>query len=62
MAIQPDTNLKLLKLPLTISNKHQLTFENVEAQTNYFINLESLEIEEISYQRKDSVIRFSRSY
>lgn len=58
MAIQPDTNLYLLKCPLELSNKHQLTFTNKNQQFNYFSNLENLEINRISYQRKDSVIRY----
>lgn len=58
MAIQPDTNLYLLKCPLELSNKHQLTFSNKNQQFNYFSNLENLEINRISYQRKDSVIRY----
>lgn len=58
MAIQPDTNLYLLKCPLELSNKHQLTFTNKNQQFKYFSNLENLEINRISYQRKDSVIRY----
>lgn len=58
MAIQPNTNLYLLKCPLELSNKHQLTFSNKNQQFEYFSNLENLEIERISYQRKDSVIRY----
>lgn len=58
MAIQPNTNLYLLKCPLELSNKHQLTFTNKNQQFEYFSNLENLEIERISYQRKDSVIRY----
>lgn len=58
MAIQPDTNLYLLKCPLELSNKHQLTFTNKNQQFNYFSNLDNLEINRISYQRKDSVIRY----
>lgn len=58
MAIQPDTNLFLLKCPLELSNKHQLTFSNKNQQFEYFSNLDNLEINRISYQRKDSVIRY----
>lgn len=62
MAITPSTNLKLLKNPLTLDNKNQLSFENKTAQFNYFNSLENIEIDEISYQRKDSIIRFPRTY
>lgn len=58
MAIQPDTNLYLLKCPLELSNKHQITFTSKETQFEYFDSLNKLEIERISYQRKDSMIRF----
>lgn len=58
MAIQPHTNLRLLKLPFTIDNKNQLTFTNKNTQTSYFLGLPHLEIDNISYQRKDSIIRY----
>lgn len=58
MAITPNTRLKLLKCPLELDNNNQLTFTNEEAQFNYFNSLEALEIENITYQRKDSVIRY----
>jgi len=62
MAITPNSNLFLLKSNLQLSNKHQLTFGNKEQQFAYFNTLPKLEIENISYQRKDSIIRFPRSY
>lgn len=58
MAIQPNTNLRLLKLPFLIDNKNQLTFSNLETQTSYFLGLPHLEIDNIQYQRKDSIIRY----
>ena len=59
MALTPDTEIRLLKLPLTIDNKNQLTFANLEAQTNYFLGItEYIELENCSYQRKDNIIRF----
>lgn len=58
MAIQPQTDLRLLKVPFTIDNKNQLTFANKNAQTTYFLGLSHLEINNISYQRKDSIIRY----
>ena len=59
MALTPDTEIRLLKLPLTIDNKNQLTFTNLEAQTNYFLSIEDyIDIDECSYQRKDNIIRF----
>lgn len=59
MAIQPDTDIRLLKSPLTLSNKHQITFADVQAQANYFLSLPYVEDQNASYQRKDNVIRFN---
>lgn len=56
MAITPDTNIKLLKVPIEISNKNQITFANATAQFNYFNSLPKLEIERANYQRKDNVL------
>ena len=57
-AITPSTNLKLLKVPIEIDEKNQLTFTNLTAQYNYFTSLPKIESEKFSYQRKDSVIRY----
>lgn len=59
MAIQPDTDIRLLKSPLTLSNKHQITFADDGAQANYFLSLDYVEDQNASYQRKDNVIRFN---
>ena len=58
MAITPQTNIKLLKVPLEISNKNQLTFANTTAQYNYFNSLPKIEIDECNYQRKDNILYF----
>lgn len=58
MAITPDTNIKLLKVPLELSNKNQLTFSSKEEQYNYFNSLPKIEIDECNYQRKDNIINF----
>lgn len=58
MAITPETNLYLLKCPLEIDNKNQITFTNELEQRNYFLSLPYLENDHFSYQRKDSVIRY----
>lgn len=62
MAISPETTIRLIKSPLSIDNKNQLTFVNKEAQYNYFSSLPYIEEDNCSYQRKNSVIRFPRSY
>lgn len=58
MAITPQTNLKLLKCPLLLDNKNQITFTNKQTQFAYFNNLPSLEIDNIRYQRHDSIISY----
>lgn len=62
MAIQPQSDLFLLKCPLQLSNKHQLTFTNKDEQITYFRSLPRLEVDNIKYIRKDNVIRFPRTY
>ena len=54
----PITNIRILKSPLTLDNKNQLTFENPQKQFEYFDDLEYLEVNDASYQRKDNTIRF----
>ena len=56
MTITPDTNIKLLKVPIEISNKNQITFANATDQFNYFNSLPKLEIDHANYQRKDNVL------
>lgn len=59
MAITPNTNLTLIKLPIELDSNNQLTFVNEQAQFNYFDNLsDNLSVENFTYQRKDSVIRY----
>lgn len=58
MALSPNTDLFILKCPLTLSNKHQITFQNKQEQFEYFNSLPKIEIEPTSYQRKNEVIRF----
>lgn len=59
MTISPQTDIRLVKSPLTLNNKHQLTFSNLEAQESYFLSLPHVEDTNASYQRKDNVIRFN---
>ena len=39
MAVTPHTNIKLLKVPIELDNKNQLTFSNQNTQFNYFNGL-----------------------
>lgn len=60
MIITPQTEIRLIKSPLAISNKNQLTFASKQAQENYFLSLPFIEDFNASYQRKDNVIRFNK--
>ncbi len=61
MLITPSTNIILLDVPITMDYKNQLTFQNKEAQFNYFYNLPKITAEDSSYMRQDGVLRFPRS-
>ena len=54
----PITNIRILKSPILLDNKNQLTFENEDEQYYYFSRLPYLEVNDASYQRKDNIIRF----
>ena len=58
MAVTPQTELRLLKCNLNLDNNNQITFSNATAQYNYFNSLSHKTITDISYQRKDSYVRF----
>lgn len=61
--ITPNTNIRLMKLPLELSNTNQLTFSSEQNQEYYFKHLEHyLEIEDATYQRKDGTLRFPANY
>ena len=62
MVITPSTNIKLLKCALTLDNKNQITFPDSTAQYNYFNSLPQIEISDSSYQRKDNVIKYPRTF
>lgn len=62
MVVIPQTDIFLLKSPLQIDNKNQLTFTDATAQYNYFSSLPKLELDEASYQRKDGVLRFNGNF
>lgn len=62
MVVIPQTEIFLLKSPLQIDNKNQLTFTDATAQYNYFSSLPKLELEDASYLRKDGVLRFNGNF
>ena len=60
--IVPQTDVYLLKVPLEIDNINQLTFSNSTAQYNYFNSLPKLAVDNFTYQRKDSTIRYGANF
>lgn len=58
MAITPQSQLFLLKVPISLDNKNQLTFRNSISQRDYFASLTHLQAGSFSYIRKDNIIRF----
>lgn len=59
MAITPDTNLTLIKLPIELDSNNQLTFSTALQQHTYFDSLtDNLDVERFTYQRKDGIIRY----
>lgn len=62
MNITPDTNIRLLKCPIKLDNKNQITFANLSSQTTYFLSLPYEAVEGSMYQRKDSSIYFPAIY
>ena len=58
MVIVPNSRIRLLKSPIELDERNQLTFSDVNDQTSYFMSLPHLEYDNCTYQRKDNVIRY----
>ena len=58
MVVIPNSRIRLLKSPIELDERNQLTFSSLQAQTDYFMSLPYLEYDECTYNRKDGVIRF----
>lgn len=58
MAITPQTEIRLLKVPFGLDNRNQLTFNSKQAQTDYFLSLAHTTADNCTYQRKDNIIRY----
>ena len=57
-AVTPSTDLYLLQCPIEIDNRNQINFANATVQYNYFSGLNKLSVDNFTYQRKDSTIRY----
>lgn len=55
----PDTDLRLIKSPLTYGDGHQLDFATAAAQATYFQSLPGVSYTDFTYQRKDRTIRIA---
>lgn len=62
MVIAPQTEIRLVKVPLSLSNKNQLTFENAQKQFEYFNSLEHITMDNATYVRKDDRIYFDGKF
>jgi hypothetical protein len=58
MVVTPNSRIRLLKSPIELDEKNQLTFSSEQNQRNYFLSLPYLEYDNCSYQRKEGVIRY----
>ena len=58
-AITPSSDLRLLRVPIELDEKNQIDFNNVQAQTTYFLAIPNyIEEENFTYIRQDGIIRF----
>ena len=61
MVVTPDSTIRLLKCPIKLDDHNQITFNSVASQTAYFQSLPFLQDTNLSYIRKDGVIRVGTS-
>lgn len=61
--ITPQTNIRIMKLPIELDSKNQLTFTSESNQEYYFTHIEDyLELENATYMRADGTLRFNCDY
>lgn len=60
--ITPDSDIYLLKCPLEMDSKHQISFASASAQQTYFQGLTKLYMGDATYMRKDGRLYFEGSY
>ena len=60
-AVTPDSKIRLIKCPLRLDENNQITFSSVSAQTTYFQSLPYIYENDMTYVRKDGVIRIGTS-
>ena len=57
MVIIPDSKVILIKNPLKLDTNNEMMFANASAQETYFKSLPKLEFDDLTYVRKDGVLR-----
>ena len=57
MVIVPNSKVKLIKNPLKLDSNNEMMFDNATAQYNYFTSLPKLEFDNLTYVRKDDILR-----
>ena len=57
MMFTPLSEVRLLSVPLKLSNKEQILFNSRSEQYNYFSKHIYRNFTDFTYQRKDSIIR-----
>ena len=60
--ITPDSDIYLLKCPLEMDSKHQISFASASAQQTYFQGLTKLYMDDATYMRKDGRLYFEGAY
>lgn len=60
--ITPQTNIKILQVPIGINNANQITFSSKQSQYNYFNSLPKKELENATYVRENGEICFNANY
>lgn len=61
LTVTPDSTIRLLKCPIKLDDNNQITFSTLSNQTTYFQSLPYLTDSNLSYIRKDGVIRIITS-
>ena len=54
----PITDIRLVKCPISLDDKNQLTFNTLNDQLDYFLSLPYKDMGNATYQRRDSVIYY----
>ena len=62
MNLQPNTEIRLLRVPLDLSYKNQISFNSKQDQEAYFKDKTKYIYDEVSYQRKDSFMRIDLNF